>query len=159
MTKQEREAEALRRRQEEADAIRRRNEELRQKHNQFIKEAEKVTVKDDRDRERERERERERDKDRRERDRGRRDRDRDRERDRDRDETPERPNGSHDDFLSTSSFEISLIFLDADEEREEAAVKERYLGIVKVSREIFDSFSLRKRFSFSSNRKNGKFVD
>ena len=65
MTKQEREAEALKRRQQEADAIRQRNEELRKKHAIFTKEAEQAAARDDRDRERER-RERERDRNRRE---------------------------------------------------------------------------------------------
>jgi ATP-dependent RNA helicase DDX23/PRP28 len=65
LTKQEREAEALRRRQEEADAIRKRNDELRKKHAIFTKEAEQAVIKDDRERERER-RERERDRHRRE---------------------------------------------------------------------------------------------
>ena len=67
MTKQEREAEALRRRQEEADAIRKRNEDLRKKHAQLNKEAEQATVKDDRERER-RDRERERERHRRDKD-------------------------------------------------------------------------------------------
>lgn len=63
MTKQEREAEALKRRQAEADAIRQRNEELRKKHAVFTKEAEQAAAREDRDRERER---RERDRNRRE---------------------------------------------------------------------------------------------
>ena len=59
----------MKRRQDEADAIRKRNDELRQKHNQFVKEAEKLAIKDERDRERERrERERERERERHRRD-------------------------------------------------------------------------------------------
>jgi hypothetical protein len=67
LTKQEREAEALRRRQEEADAIRKRNEDMRKKHALLNKEAEQIAAKEDRERER-RERERERDRHRREKD-------------------------------------------------------------------------------------------
>ena len=63
LTKQEREAEAIRRRQEEAEAIRKRNDELRKKHAVFSKEAEQAVIRDDRERERER---RERDRHRRE---------------------------------------------------------------------------------------------
>jgi ATP-dependent RNA helicase DDX23/PRP28 len=100
LTKQEREAEALRRRQEEADAIRKRNEELRKKHAQLNKEAEQMAAKDDRDRERER-------------------RERDRHR-REKDDPTDKPS-------------TSII---ADEEREEAAVKERYLGIIKKKRKV-----------------------
>jgi ATP-dependent RNA helicase DDX23/PRP28 len=100
LTKQEREAEALRRRQEEADAIRKRNDELRKKHALLNKEAEQSAAKDERERERER----------RERDRHRREKE---------EPQPDRP--------STSN---------ADEEREEAAVKERYLGIIKKKRKV-----------------------
>lgn len=103
LTKEERQAEALRRRQEEADAIRQRNEELRRKHAQLNKEAELAAAKEEREHERK------------ERDRGDRgDRNR-----RDREEQADRP--------STSN---------ADGEREEAAVKERYLGIIKKKRRI-----------------------
>ncbi|UJR30923.1 hypothetical protein I4U23_018433 [Adineta vaga] len=98
LTKQEREAEALRRRQEEADAIRKRNEELRKKHATFVKEGEQAAIKDDRERERER-----------------------RDRDRHRRENKEEQTGDR-----------AIV----DEEREEAAVKERYLGIVKKKRKI-----------------------
>ncbi|CAF0970098.1 unnamed protein product [Adineta steineri] len=94
LTKQEREAEAIRRRQEEADAIRKRNDELRKKHVVFTKEAEQAAIKEERERER------------RERDRHRREKE---------DQTEK---------------------LNADGEREEAAVKERYLGIVKKKRKI-----------------------
>ncbi|CAF1302732.1 unnamed protein product [Adineta steineri] len=96
LTKQEREAEALRRRQEEADSIRKRNDELRKKHAEFSKEGEQAAIKDDRERER-RERERNRHRN-------------------DKEEEKEQPN--------------------ADGEREEAAVKERYLGITKKKRKI-----------------------
>ncbi|CAF0774066.1 unnamed protein product [Adineta steineri] len=94
LTKQEREAEAIRRRQEEADAIRKRNDELRKKHVVFTKEAEQAAIKEERERER-------------------------RERDRHRREK--------EDQIEKSN---------ADGEREEAAVKERYLGIVKKKRKI-----------------------
>ncbi|CAF1150612.1 unnamed protein product [Rotaria sp. Silwood1] len=97
ITKEEREAAALRRRQEEADAIRQRNDELRKKYSSFNKEAEQTAAKEDRERER---------------------KERDRHR-REKEEPTERPNTSN-----------------ADEEREEAAVKERYLGIVKKKRKV-----------------------
>ncbi|CAF3837841.1 unnamed protein product [Adineta steineri] len=92
LTKQEREAEAIRRRQEEADAIRKRNDALRKKHAVFTKEAEQAAIKEERERER-------------------------RERDRHRREKEDQTEKSN-----------------ADGEREEAAVKERYLGIVKKKR-------------------------
>ncbi|CAF0764030.1 unnamed protein product [Adineta steineri] len=94
LTKQEREAEAIRRRQEEADAIRKRNDELRKKHAVFTKEAEQAAIREERERER-------------------------RERDRHRREKEDQTEKSN-----------------ADGEREEAAVKERYLGIVKKKRKI-----------------------
>ncbi|CAF4112565.1 unnamed protein product [Rotaria magnacalcarata] len=101
ITKEEREAAAIKRRQEEADAIRQRNDELRKKHTTFNKEAEQLAAREDRERERER-RERERDRHRRE-----------------KDDQTEKP-------------VISV----PDAEREEAAVKERYLGIVKKKRKV-----------------------
>lgn len=119
MTKQEREAEALRRRQEEADAIRKRNEELRKKHETLNKESEQMAAREERDRERER-------------------RERDRHR-RDKDDQTDRPSNSSKIFRFSlhSPIEIIYILLEADEEREEAAVKERYLGIIKVQTHFF----------------------
>ena len=114
MTKQEREAEALRRRQEEADTIRKRNDELRKKHEVLNKESEQMAAREERDRERER-------------------RERDRHR-RDKEDPTDRPVNPSKIFPISLHPPIETIFiiLEADEEREEAAVKERYLGIIKV---------------------------
>ena len=140
MTKQEREAEALRRRQEEADAIRKRNEELRKKHEVLNKGAEQIAAREERDRERER-RERERDRHR-----------------RDKDESTDRPNNSSKEFLFIAPpFETISSLIEADEEREEAAVKERYLGIIKVN-ERLSSKKICSSMSVISRRKNAKFV-
>ncbi|CAF1075441.1 unnamed protein product [Rotaria sordida] len=90
LTKQEREATTLQRRQEEVEAVRQHNEEMLKKHDTFSKEAQRTVVKDDQGRDRYR-----------------------------------HEKVDHRDRSSSSR---------ADEEREEAAVKERYLGVVKKER-------------------------
>jgi hypothetical protein len=83
----------------------------------FTKEAEQAVVRDDRERERER-RERERDRHRRE-----------------KEDPAERPSNPSNSFFQFFTFIRSIVlYLVADGEREEAAVKERYLGIVKVNK-------------------------
>jgi len=121
LSKAEREAEALRKRQDQVDAQRRQTDELRKKQNIW---AHGEVEKDERGRERRsRSRSRDRDRDRhRERDRERdRDRDRDRERDRER---PKRGDAKTEAPVGD------------DRDKEEFAIKERYLGLVKKKKKV-----------------------
>ncbi len=93
---------------------------MRKKHATLNKEAEQLAAKEDRERERER-------------------RERDRHR-REKDDPTNQPSTSSNSFITIYSH-YYLRILDADEEREEAAVKERYLGIIKVSYYILSKIS------------------
>ncbi|CAF3219011.1 unnamed protein product, partial [Rotaria sp. Silwood2] len=112
VTKQEREATALQRRQDEVEVVRQRNEELLKKHDTFGKEAQRTVVKDDQGRDRYRH---------------------------EKVVHRDRSSSSSDSFISFYCFHFHYYFfhlLGADEEREEAAVKERYLGIVKKEHKV-----------------------
>ncbi|OWF36294.1 probable ATP-dependent RNA helicase DDX23 [Mizuhopecten yessoensis] len=118
LTKEERAAEALKRRQEAVDLQRKKIEEERQKQKEFLL-AGKDSYGDRYDRDRERERERER-RERRERERQERERDRDHDRDRRGEDTGERVK----------------VIEGKDKEKESEAIKERYLGIIKKKRRV-----------------------
>lgn len=113
MTKEERAAEALKRRQEEVGLIRKRMEEERSKRHNFQREADDTSTRrsdrerDQRRRERERERERERQKD-------------------------KEVDGGKDPKAGPSAIELT----DKDKEKELNAIKDRYLGVVKRKRRM-----------------------
>lgn len=112
LTKEQREAEAIKRRQEEVAEKRRQIEAERNKRLQFMEEA-KTTFRSERDRERDKERDK------------RRDRDRDRRKDREKErERSTRSKDDDDNKQQTEKFK----------EKEEEVIKERYLGIVKKKR-------------------------
>ncbi|KAK3912947.1 Pre-mRNA-splicing ATP-dependent RNA helicase prp28 [Frankliniella fusca] len=141
LTKEERAAEALRKRQEEAEEIRRKQEEERQKRIEFSRLLAEGAAPsapntssavphrgryDDRDRQRDDDRGRFGDRPRYG-DRGR-DRDRDRDRGRDRDQRDrDGRRGDRDDDGVTST---------KDREKEQEAIKERYLGLMKKKRRV-----------------------
>lgn len=108
LTKEQREAEAIKRRQEQVAEKRRQLEIERNKRLQFMEEA-KTTFRSERDRERDKERDK------------RRDRDRDRRKERDR---SARSKEDDENKQQTEKFK----------EKEEEVIKERYLGIVKKKR-------------------------
>jgi len=132
MTKEERAAEALRKRQEEVEALRKQQEEERKRRQEFNRAVEEASTahrsryeaqERDRRREREADRERERERDRereRERDRERGDRDRDNDRDRRKDKAEDTQPGQ----------------LSKDREKESEAIRERYLGLTKKKRRV-----------------------
>jgi ATP-dependent RNA helicase DDX23/PRP28 len=120
LTKSEREALALQKRQEQVDEQRKKMEELRKANMQFTnKDAENTSSNrpDDRDRD---QRYNNRDRD-----------NRDRDRDRDRDESRRERRDRSDNQKSETSFKTG-----DDKEKEESAIKERYLGIIKKKKKI-----------------------
>ncbi|CAF1467684.1 unnamed protein product [Didymodactylos carnosus] len=130
LTKEERQAEAMKRRQEEVDKIRKHNDDLRRNSQNFINKIE--TDRHDaeirqRDRERERNAQRHQEREGAEPDRERNDRDKGR-----------RGGGGDSDNHTSSSMSssTSVSTKEVDRNREEEAVKERYLGIVKKKRKI-----------------------
>lgn len=131
LSKKEREELAMKKRQEQVDEQRKKMEEARKANSQFsVNGGDSAPSGRDRDKDRERERERDRERDRerereRDRDRDRRDRDRDRNRDRDRREKESDKREDSDDSVGPE-----------DKEKEEAVIKERYLGIVKKKKRI-----------------------
>ncbi|XP_059174183.1 probable ATP-dependent RNA helicase DDX23 [Physella acuta] len=114
LTKEERVAEALRKRQEAADEARRKMDEERKKQIDFIKAAKESS--DDRDRDRDRERDRERERERRERQMRR--------------EKDAKEEGAGEDKTVTKVKDVK------DKDRESEAIRERYLGIIKKRKRI-----------------------
>jgi ATP-dependent RNA helicase DDX23/PRP28 len=121
LTKAEREELALKKRQEQVEEQRRKLEEARKSNNLFTSKDQESSTSSSSDRNRDRDRDRDRDRER-DRDRGDRDRERDRDRDRDRRDR-DRSNRDKPENLD-------------DKEKEEAAIKERYLGIFKKKKKI-----------------------
>lgn len=131
-TKEQRAAEALKRRQLEVEEKRRKQqEEIDQKRNQFFQEAHKAF---DEERRYGGRSDRDRDRDRYDRER------RDRERDRDRERERRRRHGS-----GSASGNEELDRMDPkSEEMEKAAIKERYLGLIKKKKRIRSRLNERK---------------
>ena len=153
LTKAEREELAMRKRQEQVDEQRRRLDEVRKANNVFTANDDKSkssssASSDDQGRsrkERERERERERDRDRRDRERDRersgkdKDKDKEKDKDRERERDKDRPTGSSSSSgrdKERERRERLEAMTPEDREREEAAIKERYLGIYKRKKKI-----------------------
>ena len=126
LSKKEREELAMKKRQEQVDEQRKKMEEARKANSQFSVNGggggDSAPSGRDRDKDRERERDRDRERER-DRDRDRRDRNRERERDR-----REKDSDKRDESEVPAGPE--------DKEKEEAVIKERYLGIVKKKKRI-----------------------
>lgn len=118
LTKEERAAEALKRRQEQVDLQRKKIDEEKQKQKEFLS-AGKDSYGDRYDRDRDRERERER---------------RERQRERERQERERERRGESGRGEDTG--ERVKVLEGKDKEKESEAIKERYLGIIKKKRRV-----------------------